>query len=33
MTQVEVARDDPAFEHPTKPIGTFMDEAASHPAT
>jgi carbamate kinase len=27
VTQVEVARDDPAFEHPTKPIGTFMDEA------
>ncbi len=27
ITQVEVAHDDPAFEHPTKPIGTFMDEA------
>ena len=27
VTQVEVSRDDPAFEHPTKPIGTFMDEA------
>ncbi len=27
VTQVEVARDDPAFLHPTKPIGTFMDEA------
>ncbi len=27
VTQVEVARDDPAFSHPTKPIGTFMDEA------
>ena len=26
VTQVEVARDDPAFERPTKPIGTFMDE-------
>ena len=26
VTQVEVARDDPAFQHPTKPIGTFMDE-------
>jgi carbamate kinase len=26
VTQVEVARDDPAFGHPTKPIGTFMDE-------
>ena len=27
VTQVEVAGDDPAFDHPTKPIGTFMDEA------
>jgi len=27
VTQVEVAGDDPAFQHPTKPIGTFMDEA------
>jgi len=27
VTQVEVARDDPAFGRPTKPIGTFMDEA------
>src|SRR5512134_3245908 len=27
VTQVEVAGDDPAFGHPTKPIGTFMDEA------
>jgi carbamate kinase len=26
VTQVEVAGDDPAFGHPTKPIGTFMDE-------
>jgi carbamate kinase len=26
VTQVEVAPDDPAFEHPTKPIGSFMDE-------
>ena len=26
VTQVEVAADDPAFAHPTKPIGTFMDE-------
>jgi carbamate kinase len=27
VTQVEVAHDDPAFQHPSKPIGTFMDEA------
>jgi len=27
VTQVEVDPDDPAFQHPTKPIGTFMDEA------
>ena len=26
VTQVEVARDDPAFAHPSKPIGSFMDE-------
>jgi len=26
VTQVEVAADDPAFQHPTKPIGSFMDE-------
>lgn len=26
VTQVEVSRDDPAFKHPTKPIGSFMDE-------
>jgi carbamate kinase len=25
VTQVEVAADDPAFEHPSKPIGSFMD--------
>lgn len=24
LTQVEVDEDDPAFEHPTKPIGAFM---------
>lgn len=24
LTQVEVDRDDPAFEHPTKPIGAFL---------
>lgn len=27
VTQVEVGRDDPAFQNPTKPIGSFMDEA------
>jgi len=27
VTQVEVAEDDPAFAHPSKPIGSFMDEA------
>ncbi|MEB0004195.1 MULTISPECIES: carbamate kinase [unclassified Cryobacterium] len=27
VTQVEVAADDPAFAHPTKPIGGFYDEA------
>ncbi|BAL00032.1 carbamate kinase [Oscillibacter valericigenes Sjm18-20] len=27
LTQVEVAKDDPAFQRPTKPIGTFMTEA------
>lgn len=26
VTQVEVDRDDPAFQKPTKPIGSFMDE-------
>jgi len=26
VTQVEVARDDPAFQKPTKPIGSYMDE-------
>ncbi len=29
VTQVLVDRDDPAFEHPTKPIGSFMDEATA----
>lgn len=27
LTQVEVDPDDPAFAHPTKPIGAFMTEA------
>jgi carbamate kinase len=27
ITQVLVNKDDPAFKHPTKPIGGFMDEA------
>jgi len=26
LTQVEVNPDDPAFQHPSKPIGTFMTE-------
>ena len=26
VTQVEVSRNDPAFQNPSKPIGTFMDE-------
>jgi len=26
VTQMEVAADDPAFAHPSKPIGSFMDE-------
>jgi carbamate kinase len=29
VTQVEVAGDDPAFQHPAKPIGSFMDEATA----
>ena len=27
LTHVRVAEDDPAFQHPTKPIGPFYDEA------
>jgi carbamate kinase len=27
VTQVEVDKNDPAFQHPSKPIGTFMDDA------
>jgi carbamate kinase len=27
ITQVEVSRDDPAFKNPSKPIGSFMDDA------
>jgi carbamate kinase len=27
VTQVEVSRDDPAFHNPSKPIGSFMEEA------
>ena len=29
VTQVEVAADDPAFEQPSKPIGSFMDQATA----
>ncbi len=29
ITQTIVDRKDPAFENPTKPIGSFMDEAAA----
>ena len=29
VTQVEVNRDSPAFTHPSKPIGSFMDEATA----
>jgi carbamate kinase len=29
VTQVEVAADDPAFGHPTKPIGAFCDESTA----
>jgi carbamate kinase len=30
VTQVLVDRNDPAFKRPTKPIGSFMDEATAH---
>ncbi len=30
VTQVLVNRDDPAFQNPSKPIGSFMDEASAH---
>ena len=29
VTQVEVAADDPAFAAPSKPIGSFLDEATA----
>src|SRR5204863_107337 len=29
VTQTEVAADDPAFQAPSKPIGSFMDEKAA----
>ena len=29
VTQVEVDKDDPAFQNPSKPIGTFMDETTA----
>lgn len=29
VTQVEVSRDDPALANPTKPIGSFLDEATA----
>ncbi len=29
ITQVRVEAEDPAFEHPTKPIGSFLDEASA----
>ncbi len=29
LTMVEVDANDPAFQHPTKPIGGFMDEATA----
>ena len=29
VTQLLVDRDDPAFEHPTKPVGSYMDEGTA----
>ena len=29
VTQSVVDRDDPAFQHPTKPVGSFLDEASA----
>ncbi len=29
ITQTRVERDDPAFQKPTKPIGSFLDEATA----
>ncbi len=29
VTQVEVSPDDPAFENPSKPVGSFLDEATA----
>ncbi len=29
VTQVEVSPDDPAFEKPSKPVGSFLDEATA----
>jgi carbamate kinase len=29
VTMVEVSKDDPAFENPTKPIGSFLEEATA----
>jgi carbamate kinase len=30
LTMVQVDRDDPAFDHPSKPIGPVYDEATAH---
>ena len=30
VTMVEVDKNDPAFKHPTKPIGSFLDEATAN---